>query len=935
MKRFALLLCLFATLAYGQAVQTLQYGIYVPRGVWSAADSSKLIFQDTTLATSGKRVIGGSLLDPGFVEDYAAFRALEKNRSIYKASRGDSGNVWPTVWAASITNSSDSVVVWDVLRSRIFMVILKQASGVCGNNNFNDVHFLNGMLRIGTAGGMCEGRYLDDGFFLYSTSGIGEYQGTWNQRNAGLATLTLNASPAIVNATVNSVSAIRDPGGKRDGSGRLAQRWCADTAGGVSCYDPNTNSIWDSSNALAGGWINLLSGGGLIRSSTTAVDSLYWKYSVLSIVADGWLFNGRWDRDATNRSGSERLAWNTGDTMGKVAAIEGASFAGTNAPVFAVAGSAGLYLLHAKANDNTNGGQQLIENDFNSGYMPGNTVGAWNLGATFSTGSSAEDASPYANRLVARAGTHSSVEGIIGKADSLTASGYWNRSDPTDFDLDTATDLWAAGIWLKSHSATNPTPNNVFAFTVENGSTSVGFWLYFNPSGQACFEVDDGTAGADGACSSGDFYDANWHYLIVQRNGTPVGSSTFELYVDGELGASIADNAADGALVGVDEVYVGTAGGLLSYLFSGSVDNPFLSKNKALTTDEIRYMYRQGLAAKQSTISVADALPVRTDSTGYVQANENGQFVAGNQDSFTVFDRYGIPQKRYGTPGGLIKDVAFLNVGGDSLGLVVTTGATASAYGRTQFILPDVRAVDLAMYQWPYKQPAVGERVVVDSAGIGGIFWTGDDAVDAAANMDRSNIFFHDGTYPPFDADRARQTIEGESWDVVIDGTTADDAIDVTATLITIRNLAVKTTAGGGQSVSGINLATGSGTYSHVDNVYVVSSDLHGIYIDAQYTRVTNCYLSAAIDGQGISLDDGSDFSQILGNFIEDVGDNGMGTANAGSDNILISGNHVRATATAILTYSLDNYIVVTGNITDGAITNNSTNGVTSGNATY
>jgi hypothetical protein len=226
----------------------------------------------------------------------------------------------------------------------------------------------------------------------------------------------------------------------------------------------------------------------------------------------------------------------------------------------------------------------------------------------------------------------------------------------------------------------------------------------------------------------------------------------------------------------------------------------------------------------------------------------------------------------------------------------------------------------------------VGERVVVDSAGIGGLCWTGDDAIDVAANADRSNIFFLDGTYPNFTADQANQTIEGESWDVIINGATIADAINITAARNTIKNLSVTTNTGGvcgGGSCDAIAIVAAGATYTTIDHVRIINADEHAILLSvSSNTTITNS-LIVTVDIDGIY--NGAVGTIIAGNTIGACGGDGISGDGSG-DNFSITDNHV--VDTVIIAAGEDNGIF-DGNITDGAVTNNGTGNTIGDNEQY
>ena len=927
MNRLVLLLLLIIPLLrsplLAQAtVQTLAQGIYVPRGVWAAGDSSKLILQDTTLAVSGKRVIEGSLHSDQFncvnavlrgntydcAGSYELYREKEKLTSYHNSARGDSGQVHPAEFRAQITTAGDSLVITDVLTGKMFAAVVKAANNACGNSNFNDVDFDDGVYTMATAGGVCQIDLLADAIWFYSTSGVGKYQGTFQTRNSALGTTTYNASPAIINNTVTSAVAIRDTFGKRDGLGRLAQKWGAATAGGGSIFDAYLNGIYDSSDTNSWLWSQMLAGGGWIAATSDATrDDIQWHYSGFSKTADAFTPNEQWDN---NSSGSEDLAWTSSAVISRIAAVERTSAAGTGAPVVVAGSDEGAYFLHGKANDNANGVKIRLTNTYIAAPEFGDCV----LSAI--NGDNTTDASPYGATLAGVGGS----PGFTAASGSVVFSGgFSSKNNYYMRVIDTATNryrttaaqphAWVAN--FKSSSATNPTFDTYLFARQSNNSNQE--YIYFLANSGYMRGVYKPAAGPDIATGATDVLDGNWHQLVLNVTGT-----TVDLYLDGKYHAQ--DAAMSAGVCAADTVvigdYVGGAGA-----FQGLISQVAMHK-RALTPIEIEWSHSRMLKSLQVPAAERRLSALDVD---YVQANGN-LVIMGNQDTAVVWDAQlglPLPNRRYASPLGNIQDAALRSVGGDSLGVTMVTTT------RTQQIVPDVRLLDLASRTFPFVQPGIGERVVVDSSGTVGWFWDVDSAIDAAANADRSSIFILDGTYPQFDADQANQTIEGESWDTVINGGIADDAIDVTAAKVTIKNLSLKTTGGGGQTfdclmVGGANFTAKDCQFLDSDNVLLEMSGnigdgnlTHCYFVDADNTAsavhitgprwiISGCWM---LDGCALGID-----------------------GDSSGDNALIIGNQVDGNIT--LAAGMDNSAVV-GNMVDGTITDNSTSSTVSGNESY
>ena len=898
MKRWLLLFLLLPAIVYGQAVQTLQYGIYVPRGVWAAGDSSKLIFQDTTLAVSGKRVIEGSLLgdqwncvNPTLAGttyrcdgSFERFRELEKLTSLHTtrnaAAVADSGNLHPAEFRAQITTAGDSLVITDVLTGKIYAVVVKGANNACGNSAFADVDFDDGVYTLATAGGVCQIDLLADAIWFYSTSGVGKYQGNFQTRNSALGTTTYNAAPAIVSNTVSSVSAIRDPSGKRDGLGRLALWWMmtSSAAAGQSVYNPWTNGIYDEGSAVISQWGALSPRGEMIYDHDNGTIHVAWGYrqSIFSIGADGFAESDLFRND---QSSGFDMAWTNAAVTSRFAFAQNASVVGTGASVLVAPSTEGAYFVHLAPNNNANAVKIRLTNSTNGPPEFGNTVFAADFGAVYSTGSSAADVSPYANNLVARASSgHNRVNGIVGRADSLTASAYWDRFSDSDFNMGTSS--FSFCIWFKSHSASNPASG---LYLMEAYTNPDYYLMILNTSGQINWQIsDDNDATRDNVTTSADFFDAQWHCAC----GVKEGITNLYLYVDGLLAGSAAISAATAA-IDPSAFRIGEGLSTTGRYFTGTVEDATMYKGYALTAKDAKWIHNRGLAGQQSTVDVDDALHAL--DVDYVQTL--GTFAAtGDEDSCQVWDAVlGIPlnNRRYASPLGNIQDAALRSVGGDSLGITLVTAT------RTQQIVPDVRMLDLASRTFPFVQPGIGETVVVDSAGIAGIFWAANDAFAAAKNARRGEVYLTAGTQPVSQVlSQDSLKVECAGRKTIFDGGNASIGLSITGSHNFVYDCGAKTTIGGS---GGFDAWSITGTNNNLNNVFSPGSDDDGILINGAENQVNESWFYSA-DDEGAQIGANGDNSIFSNNHVKDQGGTSL-LLDAGGDQTVTEDNRLDGAA--------------------------------------
>tara|TARA_Y100000310_G_C20684585_1_gene818144 strand:+ start:2775 stop:3677 length:903 start_codon:yes stop_codon:yes gene_type:complete len=158
----------------------------------------------------------------------------------------------------------------------------------------------------------------------------------------------------------------------------------------------------------------------------------------------------------------------------------------------------------------------------------------------------------------------------------------------------------------------------------------------------------------------------------------------------------------------------------------------------------------------------------------------------------------------------------------------------------------------------------------------------------------------------------------GGGWDTLVDGTTANHAISITGTDCIVENVAVQTTAGGGQSFHGVSLA---GARDGAVAVKVIDSDSVGVITTGADALVEGCVILGA-DGENINL--GGLRGRAFGNYGIAAGGNGLAIA-AGGDDTVVVGNILKDSAAGVVDIAAagENCVVV-GNRLDGAVTDNS-----------
>ena len=888
-------------------------------------DSATMIFPDTTFALrSAKRLLTIDLLNPEQTWSFSHFHSYFDSTGLGRV-RGDTAMAATPVWEARITAGADSVVISDLLTGKILKTwvpgtnnLLQDATPVLTGLDWRD-----GELYWCGSGGanLTILDFCTSVAYQYSTSGVSIYNGTLQQGNDGLGWTVISASPAIASNTVNAVSVIRDVFGKTDGLGRACQWWVAaqgsGASGATSTYNPYNKGIWDGSLVRGYGTQALLASGSLVTQSQNATPThqIFWDYSIFPEAADGYIsYDGAWDNTGT---GSDDLAWGNATLVRQLSALPDGLLNGS--PTVYVGADSGLYVLQSKANDNTNGGKVLIEDGFQSPYQVGDCFLAW-------PGASSADASPY-NSALTNVGTpvYATASVVFSGAFSGKVATALKRVGDADFNLGTAD--FSVTVAIKSKSATNPAATEQIWY-LQDARNIDRIQLYFNTSGYLVFSAsDDEGVSADAVTTGADWYDAIWHAVECQRS-----SGTLYMYVDGKLAGSAAISAA--ALTMDPDMVVfsaassaGTTSNFNGYLAQGAfAKDPW-------TVPLIEAEYAANMASLKSNIDPQDAVSSTAITAvaaipGWVATVEDAV-----SDSVTVWQQIGahlIPFARYGSPGGTINDVQLSVIPGAQTPRVDIGAATG-----VRWIQPDPTLAAYAAYQWPFVQPQIGSVVEVDSAGVTGIFYDVDSAIDAAANAGRREVHINVGTLPYFDADQPLMRITGEGNRTIINGGTTDDAIDVTATgdTVYISNLAVITTAGGGNAYSGVEVVNNAVGWT-LEHVAVLGSDDIGFDVQGgQGSLLYNHVVNA--DGKGIYFSVGGSSSRAIGCAVFSSGATAI-RAGSGVAGISILGCEAQhATLGLIEAGTGSSQISIVGNVTNAGVVDNGTGDANVGNVQY
>jgi len=815
-----------------------------------APDSTVVAWRDTTIAISAKNIVGVNLFDPAQCWNYDAFRAAETNTSLWRVDATRVPDVG--MWVSSTAGDSISLVdVATGLRTRVY---LKAVNNVLGNVATNDMAYQDGSLWLGEAGTLTRIDELQDAATQWTTSGQYDYKARLSSRNAASGYLLLNASPAIVNNTVNAVAVTRSPWPFHvDRLGRRLQYWVAGTAneasaasynslGSLNIYDSNWSGNSRISRSLSitpkGLWVEI--------ANNTVLD---WVGSFFPwlITADGY---GGYFTYHNARTGAEKLRWSSATVMSSVAALDGASGSGNDSPRIFAAADSGLYILDAKAGDNTNGSKQEINARYVSPVMVGNVMCAWSPASTAEvSGRGFAVIRADSSELPSRAYAANAPLGAAWTFNGSNQKVYVNDHDSLTFLVGQPMSI---SLWIKKTSIWQKPLAQKF------GQGHYEWRLFGGDNDLLYFDLynNDDVSSNIGRKWTTEVPSGIWLHIVATYNGGTT-SASLALWVNGVR----VDNADDNnnSFTGMTNTTAplcigGSRDGLY---YNGSMTPPVITR-EVLTQQQIEDEYRRGLAMIQSPY--ADTL--FTNAVKKVKVNPySGDMLLVQAGSVSLRDRYGAMIDTFAcSTCGTLSDGDFLRVAGvDSLGGgIVFGGATG-----TRVIVPDPRVYDAAAYRYPYKDYTISSPAVVDSAGYGD-FWTLDDALAATNLQGLREVSVKRGTYAPTTISQSKMVVTGSGKQTVISNTGATTRVPmlISGDSVQVRDLTAYSAPGGaGGDSSAVRI---NGDHNRLERVTVNDADRNAFQIQsgADNNILVDC---AVADADSNAIRSTGKYTQIRG----------------------------------------------------------------------
>ena len=877
---------------------------------------------DTTITSAAKgggnaaEIIVGSLLDykdncvnlsivngvASCEGSYEQWRELEKSTSWYQAARGDTTAMFPTNYAVTISTGKDSVNIWNRDTAELWMAFKSNQGSYEGLEPITGLSFKDGILRTPTTIGMRSNDFLRDEMFLWQSAAHYHVLDGIQTRNDSYAELSTGYPGRLAGNSLNAISVVRDPFGLKDNLGRPDHWWMVSSPsnGYGSLYNPHTNDIYDQA-ATSGDFNNVsLSDRGQIwmtYNNSGANDNLSMignagNNTIFGQTADGWTPQVNY---TPTGSGAQDLGWTSANNGVRILASNNRnSIVGENADNAYAWCDEGVYIISPMGGfglgtKQAGSAKQRFSATVNAPVEVGDAV------LTLALENNTTDSSPDANTMTAN-NSPGTVTAVFGQGYSSTVGSYLSHTGSAEFNMGTGN--FYISLWAKSASATNPSADQDMVYMLLSGSDIVRF--RFQSSGQTNVYISDDNGSTDDNGASGvDTYDGEWHHYVMTRTS----STKLRNYVDGVNVNTVTISDAAGSL-DPTAVYVGAnSSGAAQFL--GQIDDLSIGVSTGLSTETIAKLHAEG--RKKLALSSSYPSPVFSMATSHnglisnnvadIDALDNGIWGVVFSDAATaqIFDGR-IPIQEIAAPAGTVKSIALINnPGADSVGVVIGTTE------NLKIVQPSVnlRAAMAHQYQEPIH---VGTPVVVDSAGINGIFWTVQDGIDAAANAGQMSVRPITGTYEGVvmsakhssmtlrcGAQRQTFTSYPNVHGALIQSTTTYALNFTDCNDCLVENCSFQTYTGGGSGgYSAVYL--GASWFNEFRNNRIIDSDNYGIQWAGNTGRIINNYVYGS-DSHGIQLQ-------------HSYGDGNIVTNNHLSHNVTYS---IQAAANA-------NYNVVTDN---------------------
>jgi len=611
------------------------------------------------------KIIHVDLRDEAVMWDLNKFRQLEKHTSWYKEEGVGS---MPTTMFIVINAAQGEIIIYDARDMTAWMTFIRGGGYLIGSSSqiSKDIKFLDGIL-YNTDNGSRSLLLIDfikDEGHAYSTNGHTLLKGGIKNRNKSNTALIMSSSPAIVNAGVNNVAAIRNLLGKIDEFGRPKHIWQVGTAASGSWFIPNDDNgnIYDDNASLNVIGIALLSDGNSFETQVGATqDYVYRTKNVQSINSDSFdaSTKGIW---RNNRIGGQNLPWTNGAVFSSINTLENASIVNEGGPVLVIGSDEGLAISHTESGTGTNDLTFVMNATAN--WPPYSGV----IGVSMAM----EDATDLLGVTMTNNNAVTfSTTGIIGNCANFVAASSQSLTAADAAAHVPNTAALSVGCWFRREVDSGAGEGLIAKYDQDTASDR-SFQLVFQGSVD---RVDFSTTIVGPTTVSsrtpvGLSLDT-WYHLVGTWDG-----AIQRLYLDG---IEVDSDAQSGTLIDATENFaIGaiSSTNVLSGFFDGQIDDVFVL-GKALSADEVKFIYNRGKSALQSNVTTTDSLNSANITNVAVDQDSERIGVLDSSSRLTILDKYGIPYLSDISSVGTVDDIEVWTEPGSSEPSYAMAGSAA------------------------------------------------------------------------------------------------------------------------------------------------------------------------------------------------------------------------------------------------------------------
>ncbi|MDA9775340.1 LamG domain-containing protein [Algibacter sp.] len=146
---------------------------------------------------------------------------------------------------------------------------------------------------------------------------------------------------------------------------------------------------------------------------------------------------------------------------------------------------------------------------------------------------------------------------------------------------------FSVSLWFKISNA------SALGTLISNGlGADNGYYLGVNVGGTIVFLTSDGNSNTATSTSPSTYADGNWHNVVLAYTAVGVGTSTYNIYVDGNSTPVITGSNGKFTGTSAQPLTIGKLANSSLYYYNGSIDQVRIF-NRAITANEVTTLYNE------------------------------------------------------------------------------------------------------------------------------------------------------------------------------------------------------------------------------------------------------------------------------------------------------------------------------------------------------